>query len=75
MKAAGHLDYVEFIEQLGKIIFTAFCKDTDNNLIKVSGPYNSKEELEKQLQEHYSHFKVMAVLSEENIDLIKGHLE
>lgn len=29
MKAAGHLGYDEFCEQLNKIIFTAFCKDTD----------------------------------------------
>jgi len=49
MKAAGHLDYEEFCEQLDKTIFTAYCKDADNNLIKISAPYNRKEELEKQL--------------------------
>jgi hypothetical protein len=30
MKAAGHLGYEGFCEQLNKIIFTAYCKDTDN---------------------------------------------
>lgn len=54
MKAAGHLGYEEFCEQLDKTIFTAYCKDADNNLIKISGPYNCKEELEKQLKEHFS---------------------
>ena len=54
MKAAGHLGYEEFCEQLDKTIFTAYCKDAENNLIKISGPYNCKEELEKQLQEHFS---------------------
>lgn len=49
MKAAGHLGYEEFCEQLDKTIFTAYCKDADKNLIKISGPYNCKEELEKQL--------------------------
>ena len=37
MKVAGHLGYEEFCEQLDKNIFTAYCKDTDNNLIKISG--------------------------------------
>lgn len=75
MKAAGHLGYEEFCEQLGKTIFTAYCKDVDNNLIKISGPYNCKEELEKQLQEHFSHLKVITVLSEEDIAFIKENLE
>ena len=71
MKAAGHLSYEEFCVQLNKIIFTAFCKDADNNLIKISGPYNRKEELEKQLQDHFSHLKVITVLSEEDIAFIR----
>ena len=75
MKAAGHLDYEEFCEQLDKTIFTAYCKDADNNLIKISGPYNRKEELEKQLQEHFSHLKVITVLSEEDMAFIKETLE
>lgn len=75
MKAAGHLGYEEFREHLDKIIFIAYCKDADNNLIKISGPYNRKEELEKQLREYYSHLKVITVLSEEDIAFIKGNLE
>lgn len=74
MKAAGHLGYEEFCEQLNKAIFTAYCKGADNNLIKISGPYNRKEELEKQLQEHFSHLKVITVLSEEDIAFIKENL-
>lgn len=74
MKAAGHLGYEEFCEQLYKTIFTAYCKDSDNNLIKISGPYNFKEELEKQLQEHFSHLKVITVLSEEDVAFIKENL-
>ena len=75
MKAAGHLGYEEFCEQLDKTIFTAYCKDADNNLIKISGPYNCKEELEKQLQEHFSHLKVITVLSKEDIAFIKENLK
>ena len=75
MKTAGHLGYEEFCEQLDKTIFTAYCKDSDNNLIKISGPYNCKEELEKQLQEHFGHLKVITVLSEEDIAFIKENLE
>ena len=75
MNAAGHLGYEEYCEQLDKTIFTAYCKDADNNLIKISGPYNRKEELEKQLQEHFSHFKVITVLSDEDIAFIKEKLE
>lgn len=71
MKSAGHLSYDEFCEHLDKAIFTAYCKDADNILIKISGPYKHKEELEKQLQEHYSHLKVITVLSEEDIAFIK----
>ncbi|MDD3024682.1 MAG: hypothetical protein PHE26_12380 [Syntrophomonadaceae bacterium] len=74
MKEAGNLGYEELCEQLNKTIFTAYCKDADNNLIKISGPYNCKEELEKQLQEHYSHLKVIIVLSEEDIAFIKEAL-
>lgn len=37
MKAAGHLGYEEFCEQLDKTIFTDYCKDADNKLIKISG--------------------------------------
>ena len=48
MIAAGHLGYEEFCEQLDKTIFTAYCMDADKNLVKISGPYNCKEELEKQ---------------------------
>jgi hypothetical protein len=47
MKAAGHLGYEGFCEQLDKTTFTAYCKDADNNLIKISGSYNYKGELEK----------------------------
>jgi len=61
MKAAGYLSYEEFCEHLNKAIFTAYCKDADNNLITISGPYNCKEELEKQLQEHFNHLKVIRV--------------
>ena len=43
------IDYEEFCEHLNKTIFTAYCKDADNNLIKISGEYKSNEELEKQL--------------------------
>lgn len=75
MKAAGHLGYEKFCEQLNKTIFTAYCKDEDNNLIKISGPYNRKEELEKQLQEHFSHLKVITVLSEGDIAFIKENIE
>ncbi|MDD4690097.1 MAG: hypothetical protein PHE51_10175 [Eubacteriales bacterium] len=75
MKSAGHLGFEEFCEQLNRTIFTAYCKDADNNLIKISGPYNGKEELEKQLQEHFSHLKVITVLSEEDIAFIKENLE
>ena len=74
MKAAGHLSYEEFFEHLDKTIFTAYCKDADNNLIKISGLYNCKKELEKQLQEHFSHLKVITVLSEEDIAFIKENL-
>lgn len=74
MKSAGHLGYEEFREHLDKTIFTAYCKDADNNLITISGPYNRKEELEKQLQEYYSHLKVITVLSEEDIAFIKEAL-
>lgn len=74
MKAAGHLDYEEFCEHLNKTIFIAYFKDADNNLIKISGPYNSRKELEKQLQKHYSYLKVMIVLSEEDIAFIKESL-
>jgi len=75
MKSAGHLGYDEFCEHLNKTIFTAYCKDADNNLITISGSYNCKEELEKQLQEHFSHLKVITVLSEEEIAFIKENLE
>lgn len=74
MKSIGHLGYEEICEQLNKPIFTAYCKDAYNNLIKISGPYNQKEEFEKQLQEHFSHLKVITVLSEEDIAFIKGNL-
>ncbi len=74
MKEAVHLGYEEFCEQLDKTIFTAYCKDADNNLIKISGPYNCKEELEKQLQEHFSHLKVITVLSEDDVAFIKKNL-
>ncbi len=75
MKASGHLSYEEFCEQLNKTIFTAYCKDSNNNFIKISGPYNCKEELEKQLQKHFSHLKVITVLSEADIAFIKENLE
>ena len=75
MKAAGYLGYEDFCEQLDKTIFTAYCKDADNNLITISSPYNGKEEIEKQLQEHYSHLKVITVLSEEDIAFIRENLE
>jgi hypothetical protein len=44
-------------------------------MITISGPYNRKEVLEKQLQEHYSHLKVITVLSEEDIAFIKVNLK
>lgn len=47
MKAAGHLGYEEYCEQINKTIFTAYRSDSDNNLIKISGPYICKEELKK----------------------------
>ncbi|HHV12321.1 MAG TPA: hypothetical protein GXX75_18755 [Clostridiales bacterium] len=75
MKEVGHLGYEEFCEQLKKTIFTGFCKDADNNLIKISGQYKYKEELEKQLQEHFCHLKVITVLSEEDIAFIKENHE
>ena len=75
MKAAGHLGYEEFCEQLDKTIFTAYCKDANNNFITISGPYKHKEELEKQLQEHFSHLKVITVISKEDIAFIKENLE
>ncbi|NLB81783.1 MAG: hypothetical protein GX800_09315 [Clostridiaceae bacterium] len=74
MKAAGQLSYEEFCKQLNKTILTAYCKNADENLIKISGPYNCKEELEKQLQEHFGHLKVIIVLSEEDIAFIKENL-
>jgi len=52
IKTAGHLGYADFCEQINMTICTAYCIDADNNLITISGPYNRKEELEKQLQEH-----------------------
>ncbi len=67
MKVAGHLGYEDFCDQLDKTIFTAYCKDADNNLITISGPYNFKEELEK----NFSHLIVITVLSEEDIAFIK----
>lgn len=70
MKATEHLSYEEFCDQLDKTIFTAYCKDADNNLIKICGPYCCKEELEKQLQEHFSHLTVITVLSEDDIAFI-----
>ena len=75
MKEVGYLSYEEFCEQLDKTIFTAYCKDADNNLIKISGPYNRKEELEVQLKEHFRHLKEITVLSEEDIAFIKEKLE
>ncbi|MFV0363088.1 MAG: hypothetical protein ACK5LL_08370 [Suipraeoptans sp.] len=75
MKAAGHLGYEEFCKQLDKTIFTAYCKDANNNLITISGPYNCKEELEKQLQVYYSHLKVITVISEEDIAFIKENIK
>ena len=42
MKAAGHLGYDEFCEQLNKTIFTAFYKDTDNNLFKSMAHITAK---------------------------------
>jgi hypothetical protein len=75
MKVAGHLGYEDFCDQLDKTIFTAYCKDADNNMITISGPYNRKEVLEKQLHEHYSHLKVITVLSEEDIAFIKVNLK
>lgn len=74
-KSAWQLGYEEFCEQLNKTILTAFCKDADNNIITISDPYNRKEELEKQLQEHYSQLKVITVLSEADIAFIKESLE
>ena len=74
MKAARHLGYEEFCKQLNKAILTAYCKDADNNLITISGPHNRKEEIEKQLQEHFSHLKVITVLSEKDIAFIKENL-
>ena len=70
MKAAGHLGYKEFCEHLDKSIFTAYCKEAANTLITISGPYNCREEIEKQLQEHFCHLKVITVLSEEDIAFI-----
>lgn len=75
MKAAGHLGYEKFCEYLNKTIFIAYYKDSDNILMKISGPYNCKEELEKQVQEHFSHLKVITVLFEEDIAFIKRSLE
>ena len=75
MKDSGHLGYGEFCERLDKSIFTAYCKDADNNMITISGPYNRKEELEKQLQEQFSHLTVITVLSEEDIAYIKDNLK
>lgn len=75
MKAAVHLGYEEFCEHLNKTIFTAYCKDADKNLIKISGQYKCKEELEKQLQEHFSHLKVITLLSEEDIAFIREALK
>jgi hypothetical protein len=46
-KSAGHLGYEEFCEQLNKTIFTAYCKDADNNLVKISGPYNPQRRIRK----------------------------
>lgn len=74
MIAIGHLGYEEFCKQLKKTIFTAYHKDTSNNLIKISGSFNCKEELEKQLQEHFSHLTVITVLSEDDVAFIKENL-
>jgi len=57
-----------------KTIFTAYGKDADNNFITINGIYNGKGELEKQLQEHFSHLKVSTVLSEEDVAFIKENL-
>ncbi|HQB28314.1 MAG TPA: hypothetical protein PLO29_05140 [Paludibacter sp.] len=75
IKAAGHLGYEEFCEQLDKTIFTAYCTDSNINMITISGPYNRKEVLEKQLQEHYSHLKGITVLANDDIAYIKENLK
>ena len=75
MKAAWHLSYEEFCEQLDKTIFTAYCKDADNNLIEISGTYSCKEKLVKHLQEYFSHLKVITVLSEKDVAFIKENIE
>lgn len=45
MKAAGHLGYEEFCEQLNKTIFIAYSKDADNNLIKSVANKTAKKNL------------------------------
>jgi hypothetical protein len=45
MKASGNLSYKEFCEETEKSTFTAYCKDADGNLIKISGPFKTKDAL------------------------------
>lgn len=71
MKASGNLSYEEFCEETEKSTFTAFCKDADGNLIKISGPFKSKEALHVILKNDYRDLKVITVLSQEDIDFIK----
>jgi hypothetical protein len=71
MKSSGNLSYEEFCEETKKSTFTAYCKDADGNLIKINGPFKSKEALHVILKNDYRDLKVITVLSQEDIDFIK----
>lgn len=62
MKASGNLSYEDFCEETEKSTFTAFCKDADGNLIKISGPFKSKVALRVILRNDYRDLKVITVL-------------
>lgn len=65
MKTSGNLSYEEFCEETENSTFTAFCKDAGGNLIKISGPFKSKEALRVILRNDYRDLKVITVLSQE----------
>lgn len=74
MKAAGHMGYEEFCESLEKGL-TAFCKDGNDNLIKIVNFHGSKEEFHSVLERDYPHLHIITVLSQEDIDFIRDALK
>lgn len=64
------MGYQEFCEEIEKSTFTAYCKDADDNLIKICGPFKSKDALWEILRNDNRHLKVITVLSQEDIEFI-----